>query len=60
MKKSFPAEIITKNLETDEITDERQFDHGSDSDRRWLGSHIFWALRNNHGVQISPVKSEGN
>jgi hypothetical protein len=42
----------------DEIESSRDLDHGRGSDREWLQRHMFWALRNDRGVEISPVVSE--
>lgn len=55
-----PIEVITMEIETNKITDARTINHNNDSDRRWLGSHIFWALRNGHGVQLTPMKEDEN
>lgn len=30
-------------------------DHDNSSDRKWLSSHLFWAMRNGRTVTIQPV-----
>lgn len=55
--KNFPTKIITLNMATNAIYDEREIDHLNHSDRVWLTGHIHWALRNNHGVQLEPLKA---
>lgn len=30
-------------------------DHDNSSDRKWLASHLFWAMRNGRTVTIQPV-----
>lgn len=52
--KTLPLRVLTMNMKTEEITDDRVIDHNSKKDREWLGRHCFWAFRNNHGVQTSP------
>lgn len=39
----------------DEVETSRDIDHGRRSDREWLEKHVFWALRNDRGVEITPV-----
>lgn len=39
----------------DEIESSRDIDHGRRSDREWLEKHVFWALRNERGVEITPL-----
>lgn len=42
------------------IVESRKYiDHANSSDRKWLGNHIFWAMRNNRSVRITPF-SESN
>ena len=33
----------------------KQIDHDNSSDRKWLGSHCFWALRNGRIVITTPL-----
>lgn len=49
-----PIEVITMNMVDHTEYDRRTIDHDNDSDRRWLGNHTYWAVRNGHGVQIAP------
>lgn len=32
-------------------------DHDNSSDRKWLGAHAFWAMRNNRKLVTYPVES---
>lgn len=34
---------------------EKIIDHANPSDRKWLGSHCFWAMRNGRRVTTTPV-----
>lgn len=33
----------------------KTIDHNSPADRKWLGVHSFWAMRNNRKVSTFPV-----
>ncbi len=46
--------VITRNLETNE-TEDRVIDHDDREDRKWLGKHAFWAMRNGREVTTRPV-----
>lgn len=35
----------------------RRIDHDDPLHRKWLGSHCFWALRNNREVRTLPVEA---
>lgn len=50
-----PTVVVTRNMITGQVTDERLIDHNFRSDRQWLGNHLYWALRNDHGVQCAPA-----
>jgi hypothetical protein len=39
----------------DEVETSRLISHDDDIHRRWLEKHIFWAVRNGRGVEITPV-----
>lgn len=56
--KKLPLKVITMDMKTGKITNERVIDHNDHSDRVWLGKHCFWAFRNGHGVQTSPMEEE--
>ena len=30
-------------------------DHANSADRKWFGTHCFWAMRNNRKVTIYPI-----
>ena len=44
-----------QTISPDEVETSREMDHGYKSDRAWLEKHIFWAVRNGRGVEITPV-----
>lgn len=33
-------------------------DHANSSDRKWLSSHCFWALRNDRRVTTTPIRNK--
>ena len=33
----------------------KRIDHDNSSDRKWLGSHCFWAMRNGRRVVTQPI-----
>ena len=35
----------------------KDIDHDNSSDRKWLGNHCFWAMRNNRKVVTYPLES---
>jgi hypothetical protein len=39
----------------DEVETSREIDHGYKNDRAWLDKHLFWAVRNGRGVEITPL-----
>ena len=43
-------EPIAKEFESEKI-----IDHDNSSDRKWLGSHCFWAMRNGRRVVTTPL-----
>lgn len=52
----FPCEVITRNIDDpDEPARRRLIDHAEDSDRRWLGKHAYWAMRNRFSVNTVPL-----
>jgi hypothetical protein len=40
---------IAKSFESEKI-----IDHNNSSDRKWLSSHLFWAMRNGRRVIMTP------
>lgn len=38
----------------------KYIDHDNSSDRKWLGSHCFWAMRNGRRVVTTPAPAESN
>jgi hypothetical protein len=51
-----PVEVITRNIvDLDEPPRRRLIDHTEDSDRRWLGKHAYWAMRNGYAVNTAPL-----
>ena len=54
-----PVEVITRNTnDPDEAPRRRLINHAIDSDRRWLGKHAYWALRNGYAVNTVPLSPE--
>lgn len=53
---SVPVEIETYHLYNGQrvIESRKIIDHGNSSDRKWLGSHCHWALRNDRIVITAP------
>lgn len=49
-------EVNTFDPATDVVEQSKRIDHNNSRDRRWLGRHCFWALRNGKGVECSPVE----
>lgn len=43
-------ESIKSSVESTKV-----IDHDNSSDRKWLGSHCFWAMRNNRMVTTFPL-----
>lgn len=39
----------------DTVENERVVDYANDSDRKWLGSHSWWAFSNGRGIELEPV-----
>lgn len=33
----------------------KDIDHNNSSDRKWLGTHCFWAMRNGRSVVTFPI-----
>lgn len=52
------VEVVTRSVESGEITSTRTIDHNNHGDRVWLGKHSFWAMRNKHSVYTRPVIQE--
>lgn len=54
-----PIEVLTSDLSDDEEQPARKIvNHANHSDRVWLGSHIYWALRNGKGVAVRPFTED--
>ena len=57
--------ITEKFVDRDEISrsglweteSSKIIDHDNASDRKWLGSHCFWAMRNERKVTTYPIES---
>lgn len=37
------------------LESEKVIDHDNSSDRKWLGGHCFWAMRNDRRVETTPL-----
>lgn len=46
--------VVTTDLKTGKQS-VREIDHDDFEDRKWLGKHCFWAMRNGCSVETSPV-----
>ena len=46
--------LTVKMTDTTKTTDDQVMDLNRSRDKTWLIKHLDWALRNGHGVQISP------
>lgn len=53
---STPVEVTTVDLATGKCA-RRIIDHDDFEDRKWLGKHCFWAMRNGRSVETSPAAS---
>ncbi len=52
----FPVCIDTFGVEDpDEIIHTRTFDHDNHDSRVWFSNHLYWAIRNNHAVEVTPL-----
>lgn len=51
-----PVEVITTDLDTGKV-DRRVIDHDDFEDRKWLGKHCFWAMRNGKSVETRPYEA---
>lgn len=40
-----------------QLESHKVIDHDNSSDRKWLGAHAFWAMRNNRKLVTYPVES---
>ena len=49
------VKVLTTNNDTGEI-ESKNIDHNSYDDRKWLGKHCYWAVRNNRTVTTIPIK----
>lgn len=56
-KESVKLRVLTVRMSDMEEVDDRVIDHNKTADRQWLGKHCFWAFRNGHGVQTSPLEN---
>lgn len=57
-----PVRVVTELIDDHDSTRIRYveestklIDHNDSSDRKWLGSHCFWAMRNKRRVTTTPV-----
>ncbi len=50
--------VLTVRMSDMKVVEDRTINHNSPRDRDWLGKHCYWAFRNGHGVQTSPVESQ--
>lgn len=58
-----PVKVVTHRLDmfaspepvATEFESVKIIDHANPSDRKWLGSHCFWAMRNGRRVTTTPV-----
>jgi hypothetical protein len=46
--------VVTHGLGL-EHSQHKQIDYRNSSDRRWLTSHMMWAMSNNRMIQLIPV-----
>ena len=44
-------------LASQQLESQKVIDHDNSSDRKWLGTHCFWAMRNNRRVVTYPIES---
>lgn len=49
-----PILVVTHRMPECSFESQKQIDHDNSSDRKWLGSHSFWALRNGRKVTTVP------
>lgn len=48
--------VMTYDLETGDLIRERTIDYGSPEERRWLASHVLWAMHNRKSVETMNLK----
>ena len=48
------VEVVTRNMRNGEVESVKYIDHDNSSDRKWLGTHCFWAMRNGRSVRTTP------
>ena len=44
-------------LSLQQLESHKVIDHDNSSDRKWLGTHAFWAMRNNRKLVTYPIES---
>jgi hypothetical protein len=51
------TELVTYNdgKEYSSFESQKVIDHDKSSDRKWLGAHCFWAMRNSRRVMTQPL-----
>ena len=50
-----PIEVVTADADNGKVESTKVIDHANSSDRKWLGSHCFWAMRNNRQITTTPL-----
>lgn len=44
--------VMTYDLKTEDLVRERTINYESPEERRWLASHLMWAMHNNMSVEL--------
>lgn len=62
MKHSIPVRVITEWIDSHDPArvrfveeSSKIIDHADSNDRKWLGNHCFWAMRNSRRVITYPI-----
>lgn len=50
------ARVVTEDLSTEEIKQDKLINYNNSDKRMWLKNHLLWALTHNHSVTIVPEK----
>lgn len=49
------VKVCTLHMLSGQIDSIKFIDHANSSDRKWLQTHIFWAMRNQRKIDLIPV-----
>jgi hypothetical protein len=55
--KNLPVQVDTFTM-NGHLESSKIIDHANSSDRKWLGNHSFWALRNSRIVETRPITEQ--